>query len=270
MDNMFWVAVFCGFWYGFSGWRPGYSTHEIWIFPLMPALPIGLLMGDLSNALIIGCAISMMYVGLVAPGSEMPADMSLAGLIGIPLALAIGADTGTAISIAVPFGVLGVFLNQLRRIINCHLARMSDKYALQGNTKGITACAIWWPLVINMVTKFPFAFAAVYFGADVVQAVIDMLPAFVMNGLSAAGGLMPAIGFAVLIRLIATPSIFPFFFIGFFLVKIFAVSSIQAACIGIPMAIIIVLMSKESQDETVRRAVTLAGISTDDDDDDDE
>lgn len=266
--NMLWVALFCGLWYGFAGWRPGYSTHEIWMFPLLPALPIGLLMGDLSNAIIIGCAISMMYVGLVAPGSEMPADMSLAGLIGIPIALAIGADTGTAVAIAVPFGVLGVFLNQIRRIINGNLAHKSDKYALDGNTRGITGCAIWWPLVINMVTKFPFAFAAVYFGPSVVETVINVLPDFVLNGFSAAGGLMPAIGFAVLIRLIATPSIFPFFFIGFFMVKIFSISSIQAACLGIPMAVIIVLMMKESQDETVRRAVTLASTADDDDDDD--
>lgn len=268
--NMLWVALFCGIWYAIAGWRPGYSTHEIWMFPLTVAVPIGLLMGDLSGAIVIGCAISMMYVGIVAPGSEMPSDMSLAGLIGIPIALAIGADAGTAITIALPFGILGVFLNQIRRIINANFAHAADRYAVEGNTKGIGRCAVLYPLLMNFVTKFPPAFAAVYFGPTVVEKVIDILPDFVMTGLSAAGGLMPAIGFAILIRLIATKSIFPFFFMGFFIVKIFGISSIQVACIGIPLAIAITLMTKEAEDRAVKQAACTVGAGSFDDDDDDD
>ena len=102
-----------------------------------------------------------------------------------------GADTGTAIAIAVPFGVLGVFLNTLRRIINARFAHMADKYALEGNTKGIRNCAIWWPLAMNIVTKFPFMFVAVYYGTTVIDKLVDVLPAWVMTGFSVAGGMMP-------------------------------------------------------------------------------
>lgn len=260
------VALFAGIWYAFAGWRPGYSTHEIWMFPLFVALPIGFLMGDVNQAMIIGCAISMMYVGLVAPGSEMPADMSLAGLIGIPIALSIGADTGTAVAIAVPFGVLGVFLNQLRRIINANFAHRADKYALEGNTKEITRCAVWYPLIMNLVLKFPPAFIGVYFGAEVVDKFIKLLPEWMLNGLSVAGGIMPAIGFAVLIRMISKKSIFPFFFIGFFLVQYFHISTIAAACFGIPVAVIIVLMQKESQEAVLAKTMAKQGVDDDDDD----
>ena len=258
------VALFAGIWYSIAGWRPGYSTHEIWMFPLFVALPIGLLMGDVRQAMIIGCAISMMYVGLVAPGSEMPADMSLAGLIGIPIALSIGADTGTAIAIAVPFGVLGVFLNQLRRIINANFAHRADRFAAEGNTKEIARCAILYPLLMNIVLKFPPAFIGVYFGAEVVDRFIKILPQWILNGLSVAGGVMPAIGFAVLIRMIAKRSIFAFFFVGYFLVQFFHVSTIAAACFGIPVAVIIVLMQKDLQDEVTAKAVS--GSMSDDDD----
>lgn len=60
-------------------------------------------------------------------------------------------------------------------------------------------------------------------------------------------------------------SILPFFFIGFFIVKIFGCSALQLACLGIPMAIAIVLMTKDSEDATVKRA--LAATASDDDDD---
>lgn len=65
--NMLGVAIFCGLYYAFAGWRPLYLTHSIWLFPLTSALPIGLLMGDVKGAMILGAAISMLYVGLIAP-----------------------------------------------------------------------------------------------------------------------------------------------------------------------------------------------------------
>ena len=157
------------------------------------------------------------------------------------------------------------FFDALRRIINARFAHMADKYALEGNTKGIRNCAIWWPLAMNIVTKFPFMFVAVYYGTTVIDKLVDVLPAWVMTGFSVAGGMMPAIGFAILINVIGKRSILPFFFIGFFIVKIFGCSALQLACLGIPMAIAIVLMTKDSEDATVKRA--LAATASDDDDD---
>ena len=91
------------------------------------------------------------------------------------------------------------------------------------------------------------------------------MPAFIMSGLSAASSMMTGIGFAILINVIGKRSILPFFFIGFFIVKIFGCSALQLACLGIPMAIAIVLMTKDSEDATVKRA--LAATASDDDDD---
>lgn len=260
------VALFAGLWYTFAGWRPGYSTHEIWMFPLMVAFPIGIIMGDVPNAMILGAAIGMMYVGMVAPGSEMPADMSLAGLIGIPIGLSIGADPGTAIMIAVPFGVLGVFLNQIRRTINSQFAHMADKHALTCNEKGITRCAIWYPLLMNLVLKFPPAFIIVYFGAGLAQKFIDMLPGWMLNGVSVAGKVLPAIGFAIILRMIGKRSVFPFFFIGFFMVQYFNISTIAAACFAIPIAIIIVFMTKDSQDEIMTKTQAQVAVNIQNDD----
>jgi len=239
----------------------------MWLFPLTSALPIGILMGDVPGAMILGSAISMIYVGLVAPGAEISADQSSAGLIGVAVGLAVGADTGTALAIAVPFGVLGVFLNTLRRLLNGYVVHLADRHAANGNTKGITNCALWWPLLINFVTKFPLMFIAVYFGAEVIENILAILPNWVIKGLSVAGGMMPAIGFAILINVIAKKSILPFFFLGFFIVKIFGCSTLQLACLGVPLAFVIIMMTKDAEDATLRKALQ-TGAAMDDDDDD--
>ena len=159
-------------------------------------------------------------------------------------------------------------VNTLRRLINAKVVHMADKHAANGNIKGIQNCAIWWPLLVNFVTKFPIMFVMIYFGTDVIEAVLNVLPEWVMNGLSVAGGMMPAIGFAILINVIAKRSILPFFFLGFFIVEIFGVSALQLACLGIPMVVAVVLMSRDSEEAVVRHA--LQSVRSDADDDDDE
>ena len=85
-----------------------------------------------------------------------------------------------------------------------------------------------------------------------------------------AGGMMPAIGFAILINVIAKRSILPFYFLGFFVVEIFSVSALQLACLGVPMVVAVVLMSKDAEENTVKRALQSSRGSMDDDDDDDD
>ena len=48
----------------------------------------------------------------------MPSDPALASAIAIPIALGVGMNAEAAVALAVPFGVLGVFMDQLRRTIN--------------------------------------------------------------------------------------------------------------------------------------------------------
>ena len=52
------------------------------------------------------------------PGGNVPSDPALASAIAIPIALGVGMNAEAAVALAVPFGVLGVFMDQLRRTIN--------------------------------------------------------------------------------------------------------------------------------------------------------
>lgn len=75
------VAIFTGLWYWICKTDVGYAiTHAI-RQPLFASVLIGLIMGDVTQAVIIGAAIQILYIGLVAAGSNLPADDCLAGLI---------------------------------------------------------------------------------------------------------------------------------------------------------------------------------------------
>ena len=273
MDRLFSVAVFCGLYYTFAGWRPFYIAHSIWLFPLTCSLPIGLLMGDVQGAIVLGATISTLYVGLVATGAEVSADTCGAGLLGTAIGLSIGADTGIALLIAVPFGILGLHLNTWRRNVNekmTHSSHKFERFVREGNEAGIRNCAVWWPLAANFITKFVFMVLAVVLGVLLFGALLEILPQTILVGLSAAGKMLPAAGFAIMLHVFGKKSILPFFFLGFFAIKLFHFTTLQLLCIGGVVACAVVLLGRDIEEAALHRLLAVRRQDDEDDDEDDE
>ena len=106
----------------------------------------GLATGKLSEAMVVGAGIQLVYLGVTStPGGNVPSDPALASAIAIPIALGVGMNAEAAVALAVPFGVLGVFMDQLRRTINATWVHMADKYAEELNYGGIYRVAFVYP-----------------------------------------------------------------------------------------------------------------------------
>jgi len=247
----FGLALLTGLWYWFFYLLPGYTLQTVFGQPIVMALPIGLILGDVPTAMKIGAAIETVYMGMIAPGANIPADECLAGLIAIPIALKAGIDPETAVTLAIPFGILGVFLDQLRRTINVHFGHKADQYALEGNTKGIGRCAILYPMLVGILLRFPPVFVANLYGPGLVEALIESIPEWILHGVSIAGGLLPALGFAITIFVIGKRNLIPFFIIGFFLVKYLELNIMAAAIFGTCIALLVVLMKNDERGESI-------------------
>lgn len=227
------VSIFTGIYYWIMKTDVGYAfTHAI-RQPLFAALFIGLIMGDVTQAVTIGAAVQILYIGLVAAGSNLPADDCLAGLIAIPIALKAGMTPQAAITLAVPVGVMGVFIDQLRKTVNVIFVHMADKYAQKGNSRQVTLCNVLYPTLLSFFMRFPIPFLANYYGADAVQSFMNAVPEWLTNGFSVAGGLLPALGFALTMFVIGKKNLLPLFFIGYFLVIFSGMSVLGAAIFGI-------------------------------------
>ena len=238
------VAIFAGLWYWFVKTDIGYGiTHAI-RQPLFVAIPIGLLMGDLQQAIIIGAAIQILYIGLVAAGSNLPADDALAGLIAIPVALSSGLSPELAIAIAVPIGIGGIFIDQLRKTINITWVHMADRYAEKADTRGIVLANFVFPTILGFFLRFPVVFFAIMFGGDAVTTVLNAVPEWLVHGFSVAGGLLPALGFALTMFVIGRRDLIPWFVIGYFLVVFTGIPVVGAAIFGICAVILITIYGR--------------------------
>lgn len=111
-------------------------------------------------------------------------------------------DPNLAIALAIPFGVIGVFLDQLRRTLNAAWVHMADKHAETANMAGIMRCAFLYLALLGLVLRFLVVFAANYFGQDVVESFLKLMPHWLTHSFEIMGGILPALGFAITIMVI--------------------------------------------------------------------
>ena len=227
----------------------GYWFYDVFGQPLFCGLIFGLVSGEMETCMILGGSIQLIYLGMIFAGGNLPADAALAACIAIPLALASNLSAEAAVVLAVPFGVLGAFMDQIRRTVNAFFIHKADQYAEEGNSKGIWLLGTVFPQIFYFILRFPFVFAAVYLGADAMDAVLTAVPNWVMHGLEVAGGLLPAMGFAIVIYTIGKKALLPYFFIGFFAVQYLEIPTMAAAIFGACIAVLVVMASKARREE---------------------
>ena len=112
------------------------------------------------------------------------------------------------------------------------------KYAKEGDGKKITRLHFtMWFVHYGIYALIPFF--AVLFGSDVVKSVLNSIPDVIMNGLTVAGNLLPAVGMAMLLRMLWRSDLSVYFFLGIVMMAYFKLPLIAIAVIGAIIAIIV-------------------------------
>lgn len=257
-------ALVGGLWFWFAASLAGYNWIQTLKSPIVVGTVLGLLAGDVETGLITGGSIEMVYLGMVAAGGNIPSDRVFAALIAVPIAIQTGVTPEVAVSIAVPLGVLGVFVNNLRRTINAVFVHWADKYAEKGDTKAVWRCATTYPLIMGFIIRFPLMFVINYFGADFVTSMLGITPAWLLTGFNVMGGMLPALGFATTIFMIGKMKYLPLFIIGFFMVKYLQIPTMAAAIFGICLALLITFIGDEKAFEALSFNKELDAVAKED------
>ena len=248
MDNIV-RAVLVGLVYWISMGRAFYFFSFGFRKPVVLGVVIGAIYGDVPTGLILGASIQLMYMGGIEAGGNIPSDQGLAACIAIPAALSTSLDTGTAVALAVPFGVLGVLINNVRRTINAFYNTKADQFVQEHKYGTLMKFSFLRPWLTNGVLYFTPVFIATLFGAPVVQAFINVIPDWAMNGLNNAGNMLPALGFALTLVVMGKPQYLPFAVLGFFLYSVLKFSMLTGAVFALCFALIASLFVQHKEVE---------------------
>lgn len=205
--------------------------------PLVLAPLVGWILGDLHAGILMGASLELVFMGVVTIGSATPPDTVTGSVLGTALAIMTHQGVEIALTLALPISMLTqslkIFIYTLRS------SRMSKAMALaeQGNYRAMVRMH-WGLFFLLAVPMMLVTWCTVMLGPNVVREAVGYIPQSIMQGIAAAAQILPAIGFALLLKLLWNKSIIAFFYLGFLLATLFHTSILGIALLGAIIALV--------------------------------
>lgn len=232
---------------GYSEWLMGSSLIQR---PLVLGGLVGLALGNFTKGLMIGGSLELIFMGIMSIGAAIPPDIVAGGVLGTAFAITSGKGPA-AVALALPIATLLLALNNAILILVVPImAHKADKYAEEGNISGVNRMHI----LGNFASAIPrtiIVAAAFSLGSPVIKTVLDAIPQVIINGLTAATGLLPALGFALLTNLIMSKKLAPFFFLGFAMAAYLKIPVLGIAIFGVITTIVIVNLTNQKEEVNI-------------------
>ena len=217
--------------------------------PIVTGLFTGIVLGDMKAGIIMGATLELAFIGSFSVGAAIPPDVVTGGVLGTAFAITAGAGTETALLLGLPIATLTLILKNIYLgIMIPVMNQKADKYAENGDYKGVERMHL-----------------TAGFGLSLMLGLVVMIPAFIQHGLSVATGLIPALGFAMLARLLINKQVAPYFFLGFALAAYLEIPVTGIAIFGAIVAVVVVNIMNVRGGQN-NSAQTSTGEVVDDDD----
>ncbi len=219
--------------------------------PLIGGFVCGLILGDLTTGILVGCAMQVVYIALVTPGGTVSADVRAVSYIGIPLAMValksygLEATSAEGAALATSFGTmvgtLGTVLFYGTATINLVWQHMGWKAVEKRDYHKLYLIDMGLPWLSHLACSLIPTMIMCKLGADVVELIKTALPmdGVAMKTLFTVGSLLPCVGIAILLKQIvkAVTDFVPFLF-GFVLAASMGINLVSATVVAGMFAII--------------------------------
>lgn len=210
------------------------SVLDIFQFyqPIVVCSLIGLACGQLTAGLVLGGTLQMIVLGWANVGAAMAPDTSLAG-VASAIILMLGdkgvSGVNTAVAMAIPLAVAGLLLTMIVRTLSVSFVHFMDAAAKKAKFRQVEM----WHYIAMICQGLRVAIPAgllLFIPAHTVQGLLNAIPGWLNQGMTVGGGLVVAVGYAMVINMMATKEVWPFFIIGF---VVAAISQLTLLALGL-------------------------------------
>lgn len=210
-------------------------TTQTHIFrPIVVGPVVGAIMGDMATGLAVGVIVELMFLAVIFVGTAVPPNPTISTAIAAAIAILGGGGTELAVAVALPVSFIGQIAETLQNsVINVFWMRRGEKAINKLDRRGLVRNNLVYTMLTNLFLYGVPTFLAVYYGANAVQGIISAIPEPVLKGLAVGGGMIGAVGFALLINSIKAKNLWPFLFVGFFFGAYLHINMIGIALVAV-------------------------------------
>ncbi|MGV8049804.1 MAG: PTS mannose/fructose/sorbose/N-acetylgalactosamine transporter subunit IIC [Anaerolineaceae bacterium] len=206
--------------------------------PLIAGFVTGLIIGDVKSGLMIGGTLELMALGVYTYGGATIPDYTVGAILGTYFGR--GGNFETGIALAIPAALLLTQVDILNRFLNFIFVHRADKYAEEGNDKAFDRMMVSQSHLIWGLSRAIPVFLAVAFGQPLVEKLTAFFNAnpWINQGISVAGGILPALGFAMLLKILPVQKYPAFLILGFVAFAYLKMPLVGIALLGVAVAMI--------------------------------
>lgn len=202
--------------------------------PLVAGLLVGLAFGDVQAGVLCGLAVQAVFIANLSTGGATNSEITYAGYAGIGLAMATTREPAVAVTLSVLLGqTFGLIFYNTRMALYSFWNNRAQQAAENNNTRGIVLNHLIYPQITTFLIRAVPVFLAIYYGSNLVDKLLKSVPEVITHIISVLGGVLPALGIAMLMNIVIKSRIqFVFFFAGFVLLAFTGISMIALVFIS--------------------------------------
>lgn len=239
MHIQFWQAILIGIIYYLSiNGTPWLSLlgSTVLARPLICGTLVGVVLGNPVQGCIYGAAISLPFLAYISAGGSMPMDPGFAGTLGTAFAMASRVSARIAITLAVPIGLLGTLIWIAHMTVDITFLHMIDRAADEANPRKVAFWQTIAPQIFLFIIAVIPATLAVFYGADAITNLLNALKGTPMHVLNVIGGVLPALGVAMILQSINNKQLLIYYFLGVMLAEYFKLPIIAISIVAFILA----------------------------------
>ena len=239
--------------------------------PIVAGLIAGIIFGDIPPGVMIGCALEAIFMGAVNVGGAVSAEPVTATVVTVAFVATTGMNQGVAITaVGTPLGlVAGIIYLMLFNVFMSLFAPAVDWAARTGNGSEKRLLMVRWVgwFVKYFLLAIP-SFLAVYIGAEPVAALASQIPENVIAGFTTCGNLLPAVGMALLLKMLWDKKLAVYYLLGFVLVIYLNLPMVAVAAFGAVIVVVTALRDMEILD-LKKRGIAASASSPEEEEEED-
>lgn len=220
------------------GFVEGWLSFPMVTRPLIVATAIGIVLGDVKTGVEVGASLELVFMGVMAIGGTVPPDPVSGTAVGTAYAIILGKGVETAFALAVPTSIICQMLFVPAVALRSLYTPFIDRLVEKGNYKAIQRMV---PIVAVTTSVFTGLVCglAVGLGSDVMKNFIDSVPQTLLDGMGVAAGMLGAVGFGLLLKMMWQKKLAVYFFLGFIMASYCGMPLMAIAICGMILVIIL-------------------------------
>lgn len=199
-------------WYDILG-----PTFFLGFRPLIAGFGAGILVGDVQTGMQIGATLELMALGVYTYGGATIPEYSVGAILGTYFAVTQGLGFEGGVALGIPAALLLTQVDILNRFLNFVFVHRADAYAEAGDAAGFERMMVFFSHMIWGFSRFIPVFVAIAFGEGLVNSISNFFEAnpWFNRGITTVGGILPAVGFAMLLKIMPVEQYPAFLLLGF-------------------------------------------------------